>query len=147
MVASLLFLIILDIDSLAALFILVVLAQILLILVLVVWLQASLSLEVLLSSLVATFSSKSSSGFTHLIKEVVTTTGLAFATWLRIIVVIEDLFVLRSLLIKLQVLDHLLVLLLPLHLLQVVLVQLVFKVVDVRELLYVDSVETLKFRL
>lgn len=147
MVASLLFLIILDVDSLAALFILVVLAQILLILVLVVWLQASLSLEVLLSSLVAAFSSKSSPGFTHLIKEVVTATGLALATWLRIIVVIEDLFVLRSLLIQLQVLDHLLVLLLPLHLLQVVLVQLVFKVVDVRELLYVNSVETLKFRL
>ncbi len=101
MVASLLFLIILDVDSLAALFILIVLAQILLILVLVIWLQASLSLEVLLSSLVAAFCSKSSPSFTHLIKEVVTTTGLALATWLRIIIVIEDLFILRSLLIQL----------------------------------------------
>ena len=124
-VTSLLFLIVLDIDALAALFFLAVFAEILLILVLVVWLQTALRLKVLLASAVASFSSESSSGFTHLIEEVVSATGLALAAWLRIVIIIEDLFILRALLVQLQVLDDLLVLLLPLHLLQVVLVKLV----------------------
>ena len=146
-ITALLFLVVLDVDSLASFFFLVVFTQVLIILVLVLRLQSALGLEVLLATLVASFGAEASPCLAHLIEQIVAAARLALAPWLWVVVVVEYLLVLRSLLIQLQVLNDLLVLLLPLHLLQVVFVQLVLEVVDVRELLHIDRVETLQLRL
>lgn len=141
MVTALLFLIILDIDPLAAFLLLIVLSEVLLVLVLIIRLQSPFSLKVLLP-LCASLGAESGARLTHLVKQVVTATRLALAAGLWVIVIVEDLFVLCALLVQLQVLYHLLVLLLAFHFLEVVFVELVFEVVDVGEFLDVDRVET-----
>jgi hypothetical protein len=99
-VASFLFLVIFDVDSLAALFFLVVLAKVLLIFILVVWLQTALRLEVLLSS-VSALSTEASPCLAHFIEEIIACALLALATGLRIIIVVKDFFVLGPFLVQL----------------------------------------------
>lgn len=122
MITALLFLIIFDVDTLATFFLLIVLAEVLIILVLVLRLQTPFRLEVLLPAGVTPFRAEASPGLAHLIEQVVTPARLALPPWLWVVVIVEYLLVLGPLLIQLQVLNYFLVFLLSLHLLQVVLV-------------------------
>jgi hypothetical protein len=125
-ITALLFLIILNVDTLASFFFLIVLAQVLIILVLVVRLKAAFRLEVLLpASGVAPLRTEPSPRLAHLIEQVVSPARLALAPRLWVIVIVEYLLILRSLLIQLQVFNYFLVFLLSLHLLQVVFIELI----------------------
>ena len=139
MITALILIVILDVDAFSAFLVFVVLADIPTVIVVIIRLQTTLGLEI---PLLLTLGSEASACLSHLVEEVISTALLATAR-LRFIVIIEDLLVLRPLLVLLQILYHLLVLLPALHLLQVVLVQFVLEVVDVREFLHVNCVETL----
>lgn len=141
MVTALVLFIVLDVDTFAALFFLLIVADVFILLVVVLRLQSALRLEILLLAC-ASLRTESSSGLSHLVKQVVTAAGFALASWLGVVVVVEDLFVFSAFLVHLQVLDDFLVLLLALDLLQIILIKFVFEIVNVREFLNIDSVES-----
>ncbi len=141
MVTALVLFIILDVDTFASLFFLLVVADVFILLVVVLRLQSALRLEILLLAC-ASLRTESSSGLSHLVKQVVTAAGFALASWLGVVVVVKDLFVFSAFLVHLQVLDDFLVLLLALDLLQVIFIKFVFEIVNVREFLNIDCVES-----
>ena len=104
MVAALILLIVFDVDAFATVVLIVILTNICSVIIVVIRLQATLSLKVTLFTSLGT---EASASLSHLIEEVITAALLA--SWLRIIVIIKDLLVFCTFLVHLQVFDDFLV--------------------------------------
>lgn len=141
MVTAFVFVVVIDVNSFFSIVFLVFIFSNVLVVFIIARLEASFRLMfsrliVILTALI-NLSSEASPRLAHLIEQII-------AFFAAIFIVIENLFIFSFFLFVYQVINHLLIFLTTLDFLEVVLIQLVFKVVDVCELLYIDTVESFK---
>jgi hypothetical protein len=120
MVAALVFFIVFDVDSFAAVvfFFLIVANILVLLIVVVIRLKSATRFKAAFG--LSSLGSKASASLSHLVEEVVTFTSTLSCSF--VLIVIEDLFVFGPLLVLLEILNNLLIFLSAFDLLQIVLV-------------------------